>query len=302
MPDPIVPRNPADRTGSFSLLRRAVREIDARYKGLRSAVVAVFERIPYLAANEVAAGVYMLTPEQMQTVSAELQAAADRWIADGRESAPGFWWSPYVADAAQAGAAQSVANLASISEAYKASRTLQQVVYSDAYRNRVAMAQFKSYEHWTGMSAQVKTDLAQVIGRAVVDGKNPRTVVTEISERLDVSRAKAKQYAQTDITDTLRQARWAEADAAEAEFGFEIKLLWTSALLPTTRANHASRHGRLYTSEECRAFYGRDGNRYNCHCSTTETIVENGKPLLTPKLKTAMKKELADWKPAAEKK
>ncbi len=194
------------------------------------------------------------------------------------------------------GTAQSLANIAGLSATYAGARSLEQIVYSEAYRNRVAMAQIKSYEHWTGLSAGMRSELSQIIGRAVVDGKNPRAVRAEIAERLDVSKAKALQYAQTDITDTLRQARQAEKDFAEAEFGIELGLLWTSALKPTTRPHHAARHGKVYTTEQVREFYGRDGNRYNCYCAQTECLLDaDGRPILTDTLKGAMAKEKAAW-------
>ena len=299
MANPIIPGIPSDRTGALSILRRAVREIDRRWAGLQADVLAVFGAIPVYAINAgemVDMFRYGLTPEQMARLSAELQAAVERWIADGRDLASMFWWSQYVSESAQLGTAQSVANLSGLSPAYAVSRTIEAVIYSEPYVQRLVMAQLKSYEHWTGLAAQQKSELAQIIGRAVVDGKNPKAVKTEIAERLDVSKAKAKQYAQTDVTDTLRQARWAESEQAQQDFGLKIGLLWTSALLLTTRPWHASRHGRIFTALQVKEFYGKQGNRYNCHCSTTECLLDaDGKPILTPKLRAKMGAEKVQW-------
>jgi uncharacterized protein with gpF-like domain len=192
-----------------------------------------------------------------------------------------------------------VANLGNLSAVYAASRTLESIVYSTPYQNRLAMAQIKSYEHWTGLAAQQKTELAQIIGRAVVDGKNPKAVRTEIMERLEVTRSKAAQYAQTDITDALRQARWAEAEYAGESMGLKIGLLWTSALKPTTRSWHASRNGKVFTAEEVKAFYGQRGNRYNCYCGQTEALLDaDSRPILTDKLKASMLAEGQAWERA----
>lgn len=299
MANPIIPGTPADRTGTLGILRRAVREINRRWAGLQADVLAIFEVIPVYAINageSIDMFRYGLTPEQMARLSAELQAAVERWIADGRDPASMFWWSQYVSESAQLGTAQSVANLTSLSPAYAAARTIEAVIYSEPYVQRLAMAQFKSYEHWTGLAAAQKSELAQVIGRAVTDGKNPRAIADEIKERLGVSLSKAKSYAQTDITDTLRQARWAESEQAQQDFGIKIGLLWTSALLPTTRPSHAAKHGRIMTAAAVREFYGRDGNRYNCHCSQTEALLDaDGKPILTPKLRAKMAGEKVKW-------
>jgi len=96
---------------------------------------------------------YGLTPDQMARLSAELQAAVERWIADGRDPANLFWWSQYVSETAQLGTAQTVANLSGLSPAYAAARSIEMVIYSEPYVQRLALAQFKSYEHWTGLAA-----------------------------------------------------------------------------------------------------------------------------------------------------
>jgi SPP1 gp7 family putative phage head morphogenesis protein len=297
--NPILPGTPADRTGTLPILRRVVREINRRWAGLQADVLAIFDAIPVYAINAgetVDMFRYGLTAEQMQRLSTELQAAVERWIADGRDPANLFWWSQYVAETQQLGTAQTVANLGNLSPAYAAARSIEMVIYSEPYVQRMAMAQIKSYEHWTGLAAQQKSELAQVIGQAVVDGRNPRAVAKTIEERLVVSESKAKQFAQTDVTDTLRQARWAEAEQAQQDFGIRIGLLWTSALLSTTRPWHASRHGRIYTAAEVKAFYSRNGEKYNCHCSTTEALLDaDGKPILTPKLRAKMAGEKLKW-------
>lgn len=239
---------------------------------------------------------YMLTPDQLANLSAELQRALERWIASGREPAHSFWWSTFDAEAAHLGTAQSVTNMTALSTAYAAQRSIAQILFSEPYRNRLAAAQVRSMDHWTGLGATARADLSSIIGRAVVDGKNPRAVRTEIAAALGVSRSRALGYAQTDITGTLREARWAEAEHAREEMGISTALLWTSALIPTTRPTHAARNGKVYEPAEVRAFYARDGNRYRCHCSQTECLLdEDGAPILSASLKRTMAREREVW-------
>jgi uncharacterized protein with gpF-like domain len=295
--NPTLPGTSTDRTGSAGIQRRAAAAIRRRWAGLQAEALAIFAGIRILAANDAALPrtIYMLTPDELAAVSTALQQAVERWIANGRDPAHSFWWSTYVEESARLGTAQTVANLTNLSEAYAATRTVQDVVFSEPYRNRVAMAQIKSYDHWTGTAAEVRSELSQIIGRAVVDGKNPRAVRSEIMERLDVSKSRAMSFAQTDITDTLRQAKMAEDDFAQEELGISTGQLWTSAFLPTTRANHGSRHGKVYTTAQVREFYNGP-DRYNCHCSVTTCLLDaEGKPILTPKLRAAMGKEKAEW-------
>lgn len=295
--NPAIPGTPRDRTGSSGLLRRALVQINQRFKGLHKEVLAVFERIPVYALNDEAAMVrYGITPEVMDETMLAIQAALTRWLQDGREPRYLFWWNPFVDQAAQLGTAQSAANLAQLSSVYATARSLDQVVRSEPYRVRVGLARIKSYEHWTGLKGEAQSKLAGIIGRAVADGLNPRAAAKLIAEGMEVSKARARQYAQTDITDTLRQARWAEAEAATEQLGIKIGILWTSALLPTTRRTHATRNGGVYSTDKVRAFYSRDGNRYNCHCGQTECLLDvAGKPILTDGLKQAMEAEKLAW-------
>ena len=297
MPNPTIPGTIRDRTGSAAIMRRVVADIKRRYAGLQTDVLAIFARVPVYQVNDTYGQVfYGLTPQQLELLSEELQAAYARWIASAKDPANVFWYSQYIDDAQQMGTAQSVANLTALAPSYAAARTLEAVVYSAPYQTRLAMAQIKSYEHWTGLAASQKSELSEIIGRAVIDGKNPKAVRTEIMERLDVSRSKAAQYAQTDITDTLRQARIAEADYTAENLGMKIGLLWTSALIPSTRSWHASRNGKVFDSAEVKAFYSVNGNRYNCRCAVTEALLDDeGKPILTDRLKASMLAERKAW-------
>lgn len=305
--NPIIPSNRQDRTGTAGILRRAGAAIRRRWAGLQVDVLAIFDGIRIYGQNDAVGPpqrtIYSMTPDEAAATSQALQDALDRWIGAGRDVKHVLWWEPYPEEAMQLGTAQSVANLTQLSPVYAAARNLQTVVFSQPYRNRVAMAQLKSYEHWTGITAGMRSELSQIIGRAVVDGKAPREVRREIVERLDVSRSKALEYAQTDITDTLRQARMAEADNAAGTMDLNIGLLWTSALIPTTRPWHASRNGQVYSTAEVRAFYQVNGNRYRCHCATTECLLDDsGAPILTQGAKDSMRKELEAWQKAAAKK
>lgn len=295
--NPIVPGTLKDRTGAAGILRRAGAEIRKRCAGLEAEVLAIFDRVQIYGANDTADRVlYALTPAQMEALSLELAAALRRWVADERDPAHIAWWSDYVAEASQLGAAQSVANLTQLSTSYAASRALETVIYSTPYKNRLAMAQIKGMDHWTGLAATQRAELSSIIGRAVVDGKNPRAVRKEIQERLEVSKGRALGYAQTEVTGVLREARWAEADHAREEMGINTGLLWTSALLPSTRAHHAALNGKVRTTEQVRDFYASGGNRYRCHCAQTECLLDaDGKAILTKGLQSKMANERARW-------
>lgn len=149
-----------------------------------------------------------------------------------------------------------------------------------------------SNEYWTGLNSKARSDPAGVIGRAVVDGKDPKAVRTEIMKRLDVSKARASLYPQTEIPGTLREARMAEGEDAEEQLGIKTALLWTSAFRLTTRSWHASRSGHTYGREEVATFYSVNGNRLRFHCAQTEALLDaDGEPILTKYPQSAMANE-----------
>lgn len=295
---PIIPGNPQDRTGTAGILRRMYAVINARWTMMSAEVLAIFDRIPVYQLNDLRdpAVRYGLTPEQLAGIAEELGETTQRWIAGGKSTDYALWWEAYQQEAAQLGTAQSVTNLTRLSVVYAAARSLDQVVYSEPYLNRIKQAKFRSYEQWTGLAAEQRTKLATVIGQAVADGVNPTVARKAIVEALGVSKGMAQLYAQTDITNTLREARWAEAESAEAALGIKTAMLWTSALIPTTRPWHASRNGNAYSREEVRVFYAQGGNRYNCRCGQTECLLDDeGKPILTKKLQSSMANERKAW-------
>lgn len=126
--------------------------------------------------------------------------------------------------------------------------------------------------------------------------RNPRETASVISKRLDVSMSKAKTIAQTEQVGALRQAQWNETDWAADRLGLNTGLLWLSALKPTTRTWHASRHGKVYTTEEVRDFYAENGNRYNCYCSQIPVLLNDDGSIFNEGLADKLAIERKQWK------
>ena len=74
-----------------------------------------------------------------------------------------------------------------------------------------------------------------------------------------------------------------------------LSLLWLSALKPTTRSWHASRHGKVYTTEEVRDFYAENGNRYNCYCSQIPVLLNDDGSIFNQGLAEKLAKERQQW-------
>jgi hypothetical protein len=278
--------------------------IRRRFEGVRRDLLAIFGRIRVYRTNDAGDAdddgrtVY---GADLAMLSQEIQTSVDTWLTSDQDDdvVPLPWWDRYEEEAALLGAGLAVANLSRLSDSYAATRTLTQVVTSDAYRARLAAARFSSREFWGGLKSTLRADVAQIIGRAIADGKSPQQVRAEIAARVEATKARALQFARTAITNMVREARLAEADIAQALLGIKLGRLWASAFKITTRPHHAARHGNVYSTAEVRAFYSQGANRINCYCSTTECMLgDDGKPMLTDALKAAMAKEKAAWRAA----
>ena len=78
--------------------------------------------------------------------------------------------------------------------------------------------------------------------------------------------------------------------------GMNTGLLWLSALKPTTRSWHASRHGKVYTTEQVRDFYAENGNRYNCYCSQIPVLLNDDGSIFNKGLADKLATERKKWR------
>lgn len=193
------------------------------------------------------------------------------------------------------GTLEAFNNLSQQSQVYASQTTLQQLLSSPGHLNQVAAARLTTFSDWKVISDTAHGDLTNIITDAVARGVNPRETASVISKRLDVSMSKAKTIAQTEQVGALRQAQWNETDWAADRLGLNTGLLWLSALKPTTRTWHASRHGKVYTTEEVRDFYAENGNRYNCYCSQIPVLLNDDGSIFNEGLKEKLATERKGW-------
>jgi SPP1 gp7 family putative phage head morphogenesis protein len=237
-----------------------------------------FDEIPRqeIAANvgrlHVNRYVYQISAERLNAIVAELVRRTGSETLKRR-------WLGYVREAYTQGTAQEVINLQNIAgEQYN--RTLAEVLRSDSWLTRIAMIESRVFETMRGFEGDTASDLSYVLSRGVENGLNPREVASDIRERFSVSQSRANRIARTEITQAYRRARLDEDADANQRLGIRTRLLWFSALSPTTRPWHASRHGLTYTQEEVREFYSESANSISCKCSMASIAVDdNGDPL-----------------------
>lgn len=313
---PIVPRNKPDPTQSARQVGRMFRDIDERYLTIKRRLKTLFdqrltgqqretngERSWMICNNEgsepslyqVNAGTYIydMSAAQLADLLQVVQTILDDALLDG--GSQNLWALDYVSAEYERGTLNAFTNLSVQSQAYASQTTLQQLLSSPAYQNQIASAYISTYSDWKGISDTARANLANIIADSIGRGINPRETAGIVSKRLDASMSRAKTIAQTEQVGALRQAQWNETDWAADRLGLKTGLMWLSALKATTRSWHASRHGKVYTTEEVRDFYAENGNRYNCYCSQIPVLLNDDGSIFNEGLEDKLAKERKQW-------
>lgn len=237
--------------------------------------------------------IYDMTASKLASLLESVQGILDRWLTEGGEQ--DIWSMEYVAAEYDRGTQQAVDNLSAQSPIYEQQVTLADRLSSPAIQNQIASAQVATYSDWKGISDAARADLAGVITDSVARGINPRETASIVSKRLDVSMVRAKAIAQTEQVGALRAAQRNETKWSRDTLGLNTAMLHLSALKPTSRSWHVSRHGKTYTPEEVEAWYAERGNRYNCYCSQIPCLLDDDGNLFNKGLAQKLEEERKRW-------
>lgn len=148
------------------------------------------------------------------------------------------------------------------------------------YQHRMNLLQARVFEEVKWVAEEHAQLLGKTLARAVLRGDGAIETGKTIAELFDVKEYVGERLARTEITMALKRARLDEGEAQAERHGLEIKFMHTSAFSPTSRYEHMQRHSLIFTGEEIRDWYSRDGNAINCRCSVSECIIDkDGEPL-----------------------
>lgn len=313
---PIVPRNKTDPTQSSRQVSRMFNDIEDRYLSIKRRLKELFDQRltgrqretngeqswmmfnnegaePSLYQVNAGKFIYDMNAAELASLLQIVQTILDDALLSG--GSQNLWAMDYVISEYERGTLNAYTNLSVQSPVYASQTTLIQLLSSPAYQNQIASAYISTYSDWKGISDTARADLANVIAESIGRGVNPRETASIVSKRLDVSMAKAKNIAQTEQVGALRQAQWNETDWSADRLGLNTSLMWLSALKPTTRSWHASRHGKVYTTEEVRDFYASNGNRYNCYCSQIPVLLNDDGSIFNEGLADKLAQERKAW-------
>lgn len=304
LPQPRISQSLTDPLGSAPRLSKMDKDISARYKRIRAALLDLFRSIPVSERNAESSGNYYydFSASRAASFMDEMQRLLDQFLLEGDTFDHGQMWANiHIGDAWAAGTQKANSELSSLSSLYAEQRPMAAILYSEPYLNRLQLAYTQGYSDWSGLSDYTRQQVASVVMEGIARGANPRDIESDIVKRADVSQSYARSIAQTEITGVLRESNRKEVIEARETLGIETIMLWQSALMKTTRVTHAARHGKYYTPEEIDEFYSEVGNRRNCHCSQVPALVMDGKPVILEKTQERLDKQREAWQGAHKK-
>lgn len=272
---PLLPPSKSNPVGRADLISAAARAVNGQIRrALAKAIKALLE------AEKEGNGAQTLANASTYLYKIDLTRllAIVRELATDIGDAGAARFQKTVEGAYRAGTAQAARNLSGLDDGYAAAET--HILASRPVARRAAFAGARAFEEMKGFAGEAAKDLGAIIMRGVQDGKNPTRLVKELRERFDITKSRAERIARTEVTGALRRGRWDAADEARATYGLDTKMMHVSALSSTTRASHAARHGKLYTTQEVRDWYTKNGNGINCKCTQVEVLIKkDGTPL-----------------------
>jgi len=236
---------------------------------------------------------YDIGSSSYKRLLAEVEAIIDSILMSGGKR--NLFFYEFLETESKRGTKDAFNNLAAQSALYEEKASLIKVLTSKPFITRLSIAESASWTSWKGLAEKAKGEIANILKDSITRGVSTRDATRLVKERLDVSRSDARRIAQTSLLGAYREANRKENERADEQYGIRTEMLWTSALIPTTRPWHASRHGRIYTREEVEEFYAERGNRYNCYCAQTAVLIQEGKPVISQVALKKMDKEKKAW-------
>lgn len=188
-------------------------------------------------------------------------------------------------------------------EAKVSSLTVQQQLQSPAYVDRLQLIHGRVFESMKGLAGDMVAQLRVTLTEGMARGVGIRDLKGMVNKRLGIGMGRAERIARTEINNAYRGAYLDEAkhlnETALVNDDWKIMQAHRSALSPTTRPNHASRHGTIHTIIEQKDWWATGSNAINCLCSTLDVLVNKVTgEVLQSKMIKVMNKQRSEWFPS----
>lgn len=309
----ILPRSKQYPTGQNPRIKAFYGELRRRLRRSYKAAAEYARNLkPQIVQLNATGYQYQLDPLLMSQVNSYIEALLNEIIygnAQG-EWSTGWWANAYASGAYQQAAEQVAAQTqllaadAGVTQELPSLQYLraEAVVMEPGFQRRLGSVYARLFEDMKGFTDVDKRNMAGIITRGMAAGQSPRVIAREMEKKGLEQDWRCLRIASTEVNQAYRQGSWDETDAVnDGVFGdsdYMMKVMHLSALLPTTRRDHAARHGTICTPAEEREWFATkaSGGQINCHCSEVNILVnrKTGKPMNT-KLRDILLKQKSEW-------
>lgn len=311
----ILPRSKQYPTGQNPRIKAFYGELRRRLRRSYKAAAEYANNLkPQIVQLNATGYQYQLDPLLMSQINSYIEALLNEIIygnAQGEWSA-GWWANAYASGAYQQSAEQVITQTqllaadAGVTEELPSLQYLraEAVVMEPGFQRRLGGVYARLFEDMKGFTDVDKRNMAGIITRGMAAGQSPRVIAREMEKKGIEQDWRCLRIASTEVNQAFRQGSWDETDAVNDEvFGdsdYMIKVMHISALLPTTRRDHAARHGTICTPAEEREWFATKatGGQIQCYCTTVDILVnrKTGKPMNT-KLRDILLEQKKNWTP-----
>lgn len=275
------------------------KKIKVRLANAEQQVIKLFNDIPRSSRTEsnlslnqdtFTAYDYDLSPEEQDQFESQIQAIINFWLLLGQnQNKPlNFYADPNIEEAYRTGTLEVVrdlnndlvklVSLGGIAGALAAlmprSFDANNILFSQSYLETVLGYQNDMFYELKGLSGKTSSQVYDRISSGIKANKSPRNIIKDIKKRFSVSLSSAKRIVNTEINRIYNNSVMDAIDFINNTTNINAAGRHKSALLPTTRENHALRHDKIYTTAQQLRWWDSGTNRINCYCGFLVVILD----------------------------
>ena len=283
-------------TGQANNRRRATRLLQNRLTLAQREVMRLFRAVPRKRRQEavlpnakvVPVYDYQITASELEELELRIHAVVDDKLLETQfnRMPPNWWWQSVIESPYRQGTAEEIAEFNRLVTAelvrVRAARGLvtqrleiSQVLQTSEYLETLDNVYVTNFSKVKTLSDRTADQVMQQINAGISGKKTPTEIANGITERFDVSRVSAKRLADTEVNKAYNDAKLDAVDIAAKQTNLRAGVIHLSALIPTTRAEHAARHGDAFTVAQQRQWWDSGVNRINCKCSTRSVLIDS---------------------------
>ncbi len=285
-------KSKSDPTGQNKARNKGTRALTVRLNRAQAQIKAMFREIPRqrrtqtkIVNAETAVYDYQQTAAEQQALSDEIFAALNDELLESQDRMPPDWyWKDNIEQPYRQGTAEEinrtnqlitaaiVAGL--ITDPFVSTVEIEQVLTSRQYIKTINSVYVSNFQQIKTLSDRTSAQVIRQINAGIQAGDTPTVIAKAITERFDVAKSSAQRIAETEINKAYNDSKINAVDVMAQRTGLRAGVIHISALTPTTRANHAARHGNAYTTADQQQWWNAGSNRINCLCSTISVLID----------------------------